>query len=133
MLHPQFPEDVARHGPLSATDLGAFHRALRSVRAFNQANAYSRRSVCQIVRDTPVLLAELRRSLGTAGGVRRFLSGAAWLRLVCIFFPMISYVLSPLDLMPDVIPVIGQLDDVLVIVMFLVFVGSTYRAFVLGH
>ena len=46
MLHP-VPEDVARHGPLSATDLGAFHRAPRSVRAFNQANAYSRRSVCQ--------------------------------------------------------------------------------------
>ena len=36
-----------------------------------------------------------------------------WLRLLPI--PVLVYLASPIDLMPDVIPVLGQLDDILIV------------------
>ena len=133
MLHTQFPENADRLGSsLSAAELDAFHRARRNAQTFNRAIAHQRRSVCQIMRDTPVLLAELQRSLRTRGGVGRFLRGGAWLRLVAAFFPVVTYVVSPVDVLPDFLPIIGQLDDVLAIVLFVMFIASTYRNFVLG-
>jgi len=70
--------------------------------------------------------------LRTRGGVGRFLRGGAWLRLVAAFFPVVTYVVSPVDVLPDFLPIIGQLDDVLAIVLFVMFIASTYRNFVLG-
>lgn len=44
-----------------------------------------------------------------------------WLSVAAIVFALL-YVLNPFDLIPDVIPVIGQLDDAAVVVVCLVLV-----------
>lgn len=52
--------------------------------------------------------------------------------LCCIVFVLIMYTMSPVDLIPDVIPVIGLLDDLLLwVVVLLVVIPKLYRRYLL--
>lgn len=42
-----------------------------------------------------------------------------WLRLLCVF--IVAYALSPIDLIPDFIPVLGYLDDLLLLPILIAF------------
>ena len=107
-------------------------RALRNVQTFNRANADGRTFI-EILSDTPVLLAEFRRSIGTVDGFVNAMRGLAWLRLFGVSIVSVLYVLSPLDILPDFIPVIGQLDDMMAIVFLFTWIGISYRNMVLAN
>ncbi|NMC26952.1 MAG: DUF1232 domain-containing protein [Syntrophomonadaceae bacterium] len=56
------------------------------------------------------------------------------LREKAILFGAVAYILSPLDFLPDVIPVLGQIDDLLLIALILQrFMNSVDRRVVLEH
>lgn len=56
------------------------------------------------------------------------------LREKAILFGAVAYVVSPLDFLPDVIPVLGQIDDLLLIALILQrFMNSVDRRVVLEH
>ncbi|MGE4284319.1 MAG: YkvA family protein [Clostridia bacterium] len=61
------------------------------------------------------LLYKIFKSAGLKKGHRMMLYGA------------IGYVLSPIDLIPGVVPVLGQLDDILVVLTVLYRVITSYR------
>ena len=56
------------------------------------------------------------------------------LREKAILFGAVAYVLSPLDFLPDAIPVLGQIDDLLLIALIVQrFMNSVNRRVVLEH
>lgn len=64
---------------------------------------------------------------------------AAWrqvetapLRVRIVLLLAVAYLLSPIDIIPDFIPVIGQLDDVLLIVLVTRYVCKHVPGFELG-
>ena len=80
----------------------------------------------------------LIRVLGMTGGLRLvgrlMLDGRVPLRLKLIIPAAVIYFISPIDLIPDFLPLRGRIDDILVALLALgLFVGMAPRDVVLEH
>lgn len=79
-------------------------------------------ALARFVPDCAILFARLLRDP----------SIARWRKLVLV--PLVAYLAMPLDLVPDFIPVVGQLDDVIVVVLALrVVLGGADAALIRRH
>ena len=77
------------------------------------------------MRDSPQLLRRIVHDIFTGRSVVRLLRVRA---LICLAI-CIAYLLSPFDLVPEVIfGVFGLLDDIVVILVILMYFGAVYRA-----
>ena len=80
--------------------------------------------------EEPVVAVEKRRAGHFVGMWRFFRARDASLLGKALVVLSVLYVLSPIDLIPDVIPVAGWLDDLIVLVVagtYLVRSGQRYR------
>lgn len=76
------------------------------------------------IYDLPTLLRQLFRDLFSVGGLVWVLR----LRIILCFFAAALYFVSPLDIIPEsVFGFLGLLDDVLIILLLLVYVTEMYR------
>ena len=65
-------------------------------------------------------MVDLKAKLGRAWELSR----SAPLRVKIVLALLIVYLLSPIDLIPDFIPVLGQLDDILIFGLAMGYVGK---------
>ena len=59
-------------------------------------------------------------TLAHQGGLLKRWKSLRWHSRLCLFVAVI-YVISPVDFLPDVIPILGQLDDIMVITALITF------------
>ncbi|KJE88763.1 hypothetical protein CAOG_00353 [Capsaspora owczarzaki ATCC 30864] len=101
----------------------ARHR--RHLDEYNRTFADTPRSLLDHLRDTPQLFRRIIHDLFTGQSIVRLLRLRAFVcMLVCLL-----YLLSPFDLIPEeVFGAFGLIDDLLVILLILVYFGTVYRA-----
>jgi len=101
-----------------------------SVRDYNRRYSGEPRSVVEHIRDLPVLLRHLGSFIWSGEGI-------SWLFRLRIFIlgAMAGvYLLSPFDIVPEaVFGVIGILDDIIILALFLIYAGILYRNFVVDE
>eukprot|EP00053_Salpingoeca_punica_P006898 m.64149 g.64149 ORF g.64149 m.64149 type:complete len:261 (+) comp13906_c3_seq1:109-891(+) len=96
--------------------------ATEAVHRFNRRFGSERQSLWQRLRDMPTLLRHLWNDLAS------FNVGIIFYLRVIVFAVMgLAYLVLPVDLLPDVVPIIGQIDDLLIGGVILTVMVQAYR------
>lgn len=96
------------------------------VHAYNVRHSGVPRSVWEQLADLPTVLYESARRLGFRDVVRAI----ARVKILCYMAFALAFLLSPLDLIPDVVPIIGLVDDLVLLLLVTVLVGRALVAVV---
>jgi len=103
---------------------------VESVRLYNVLFSNQPRSVKQMILDAPYLLRRFSEFIRTRDG---------WIFLVkkilgCLYICLLLiYIISPLDLIPDYLPIVGWIDDFIVIFYVLLYISILYFDFLRGR
>ena len=98
----------------------------RFIDSFNRRFSGSPRNVLEYIRDTPTLIRMMWREIAAHPWHSIHL-----LRIAALILPGFGYLLSPFDLIPDLVPIAGMIDDVIVLLVVFVWVSQLYRQTVL--
>ncbi|XP_038075536.1 E3 ubiquitin-protein ligase RNF170-like isoform X2 [Patiria miniata] len=94
---------------------------------YNRRFSGEPRPLMDYIHDLPTLLRHAMREFFT-------LSGLVWmfrLRIIVCFLAALLYFVSPLDIIPEaVFGVLGFVDDLLILVLLLIYVTIIYRSFI---
>lgn len=101
-------------------------KIIRSVRYYNAVFSNQSRTIFQILLDSPYLMRRLIFSLSSKEGVTFFLKrilGSLYI------LALLVYILSPLDLIPDYILILGWVDDAIAAIYLILYVTILYYNF----
>lgn len=93
---------------------------------FNRRFSNSPRSVLDHMRDTPMLIQMMWREI-----IAHPWRSIHLLRIAALIIPGVGYLLSPFDLIPDFLGLVGMIDDAIVLIIVFVWISHLYRQIVL--
>ena len=96
------------------------------VERFNRRFSNSPRSYLEYLRDMPMLVRMMWREIAA-----RPWQSIRLLRISLMILPGLGYLLSPFDVIPDILPIVGMIDDVMVLLIVFVWISHLYRRHVL--
>jgi len=124
MLIKNFSYDLQAH-----PDAGV-EKIIDSLHLYNVLFSHQPRSLKQMLLDAPYLLRRFFEFIRTREGwifVVRKILGCLYISLLLL------YIISPLDLIPDYIPIVGWIDDFIVIFYVLLYISILYFDFLRGR
>jgi RING finger protein 170 len=105
-------------------------RIIDAIRLYNLNFSSEPRSLKQKLLDAPYLLRNFFNFIRTRNGWLFFVRNI----LGCLYIALLFiYILSPLDLIPDYLPIVGWIDDFLVIFYVLLYISILYFDFLRGR
>lgn len=102
-------------------------RTLGKIHAYNRRFSGEPRTLFEYIQDFPVLFRHLIRELFSVNGLVAMFR----LRIFLYLSLALLYIVSPLDLIPEAVTgVIGFIDDLIILLVILVYVTVLYRNYV---
>lgn len=99
---------------------------IKSIKYYNICFSNQPRNMLQVVLDAPYLMRRLIISLSTKEGFTFFLKRVLGSLYI---IALVVYILSPLDLIPDYIMILGWVDDAIAVIYLIMYVTILYYNF----
>jgi len=101
-------------------------KVIRDIKFYNKCFSTHTRTIYQVLLDSPYLMRRLIFSLSTREGFTFFLKrilGSLYI------LALVVYIVSPLDLIPDYIMILGWIDDAVAVIYLILYVTILYYNF----
>jgi len=101
-------------------------KVIRDIKFYNKCFSKHPRTIYQVLQDSPYLMRRLIFSLSTREGFTFFLKRVLGSLYI---LALVVYILSPLDLIPDYIMILGWIDDAVAVIYLILYVTILYYNF----
>jgi RING finger protein 170 len=101
-------------------------KVIQSIKYYNICFSNQHRTMLQVVLDSPYLMRRLIFSLATKEGFTFFLKRILGSMYI---IALVVYIVSPLDLIPDYIMILGWVDDAIAVIYLIMYVTILYYNF----